>query len=201
MRHIKNIAVALTLLTGMACLFTGCRGNGDYTPKPKAYLRFDFPPKDYSAYDTAALPFTFERASEAYCVMKKDQPRDKWVDVVYPARKGVVFLTYKQMRGVSDLAGQIDTSYELLKQHFSYSSGVEEEHFANPASHVYATTYHLKGSDVASTFQFYATDSLHHFLRGSLYLDQTPNNDSLAPLLEYLQQDVVHLIETLRWKQ
>lgn len=200
MEHNKFI-IALALLGGLTCLFIGCRGSSDDIPKPKAYLRFDFPPKVYSTYDTAALPFTFERASEAHCVMKKDLFRDKWVDVLYPTRKGVMFLTYKRMQGSRELAGQIDTSYELLKQHFNYSSGVEEEHFVNPASHVYATTYHLKGNNVASTFQFYATDSIHHFLRGSLYLDQTPDNDSLAPLLDYLQQDVVHLIETLQWRE
>jgi gliding motility-associated lipoprotein GldD len=201
MKYSKIITFAVLLLVVVAgSALVSCHHDGDYTPKPRTYLRFSFPEKSYVRYDTAALPFTFESAKEAHLVMKKDEPGEKYLDILYPKYKGVVFLTYKPMRGPQDLAGQIDTSYELLKMHFDYSSGVEEEHFVNPAKHIYSTTYHLKGSNVASTYQFWATDSLHHFLRGSLYLDQTPNNDSLAPVLEYLQKDLNHLIETLVWK-
>ena len=201
MKHGRLFVLALMPILGISGLITGCCSNDDYTPKPKAYLRFDFPPKAYSVYDTAALPFSFERANEARCVMKKNQSHDKWLDVLYPTRKGIMFLTYKHLGRPEELAGQIDTSYKFLEQHFNFTSGVDEERFVNPATHVYATTFHLKGSDVASTFQFYATDSLHHFLRGSIYLNQTPNNDSLAPLLEYLQHDAKHLIETLKWRE
>ena len=63
-----------------------------------------------------------------------------------------------------------------------------------------STTYHLKGQNVASTYQFWATDSTRHFLRGSLYIDCTPNNDSLAPVLTYIQEDINHLIESIRWR-
>ena len=65
---------------------------------------------------------------------------------------------------------------------------------------VYGTTYRLRGSRVASTYQFWVTDSVNHFLRGALYLNKVPNNDSLAPVLEYIQADMDHLIETLRWR-
>lgn len=192
------------LLPLTACVLfmaISCGHRHDYTPKPQAYLRFDFPPKAYEVYDTAALPFSFECATAANVTLKKDTPRDKWVDILYPDHNGVVFLSYKPLKGPEDLRGQIDTSYELLKVHFDYSSGVDEQQYVNPARHVYATTYLLKGSNVASTYQFWVTDSSHHFLRGSLYLDCTPNNDSLAPVLDYLQQDLVHLLETLTWEK
>ena len=65
---------------------------------------------------------------------------------------------------------------------------------------MHSTVWRLRGRNVASTYQFFATDSLHHFLRGALYINRTPNNDSLAPVLEYIQADLDHLIETLRWR-
>lgn len=164
-------------------------------------MRFDFPQKEYALYDTAPLPFTFERATNAKLVMKKDERRLKWVDITYPDQKGVVFLSYIALKGPEDLRGEIDTSYELLKPHFDFSSGVDENLFISPSHKVYATTYMLKGSKVASTYQFWATDSVHHFLRGSLYLEGVPNNDSLAPVLEYLRTDLDHLLETLEWRE
>lgn len=195
-RRLAALLLAVALLGGMGA----CRRGDDYTPKPKAYLRFSFPAHRYERYDTVALPFTFEHAAGSHVVIKKNDPDEKYVDILYPAYRGVVFLTYKPLRSPQALAGQTDTSYQLLKMHFNYTSGVEEDHYVDAAQQVYSTTYHLKGSNVASTYQFWATDSLHHFLRGSLYLDQTPNNDSLAPILEYLQEDLNHLIETLVWR-
>lgn len=194
----NTLILALIALTALA--LGSCGHRNDYTPKPNAYIRFDLPDKAYSLYDTTALPFLFERADEADIVWQKDARGEKWIDVIYPSYRGVMFITYKPLHSEKDLPAQIDTSYELLKQHFNFSSGVDEEQFYNPSRHVFATTYQLKGGDVASTYQFWATDSTRHFLRGSLYLDCTPNNDSLAPIIDYLQQDIVHLLETLQWR-
>jgi hypothetical protein len=44
------------------------------------------------------------------------------------------------------------------------------------------------------------TDSTKHYLRGSLYFDAEPNPDSLAPVVEFFRNDIIHLIETLKWK-
>lgn len=185
----------------VAAVLLSCMGGETPTPKPKGYVRIDFPEKHYQEYDTSALPFVFERADDATVEVKKNERRLKWVDIKYPAYDGVIFLSYIPLRSAGDLAGEVDTSYKLLSKHFDFSSGIDERVFENAAERVYATTYRLKGKNVASTYQFWATDSVGHFLRGSLYIDCVPNNDSLAPVLEYLQRDLDHLLETLRWRR
>lgn len=197
----KTIQSRLFLLLGIiAILHMVSCNNHSYTPKPAAYLRLDMPEKSYSDCDTSILPFSFRYADEALILLKKNTPGMKWVDLAYPSYNGVIYLSYIPLRGPQDLKGQIDTSYELLKPHFSYSSGVDEQNYVDLDNHIYATTYHLKGQNVASTYQFWATDSVHHFLRGALYLNTTPNNDSLAPILDYLQEDIDSLIVSLRWR-
>ena len=190
----------ILLLLVMFVTFAGCNGNGDYAPKPQAYLRIDMPEHTYWHVDSLCihpgdtlvagadtmvaiggtcktLPFTFE-ANECVELREKDAPKgEEWIDLVYPRWDGVVFLTYKRLHGAGDLRGQTDTSSRLLESH-----------------------YLLHGRNVASTYQFWVTDSATHFLRGALYLNQTPNNDSLAPVLTYIQEDIDHLIETLRWR-
>jgi hypothetical protein len=37
-------------------------------------------------------------------------------------------------------------------------------------------------------------------MRGALYFDTTPNADSLKPATDFLVQDIVHLLTTLRFK-
>ena len=221
----NNILIWLALA---AMLFAAC-GGGDYTPKPQAFLRIDMPEHDYWLVDSlpttidgqtmpsVVLPFLFEANDSAELTLKK--PRqvatfmadgsvkpdrlkydEVWLDINYPRWNGVVFLTYKRLRNADDLRGQIDTSSRLLEKHYKLSSGIEEQGYEDPDNRVFGTVYYLKGSRVASTCQFWLTDSTRHFLRGALYLNRTPNNDSLAPVLRYMQEDIEHLVETLRWR-
>ena len=202
---------SILMTFAMCCLLAACH-NGDYTPKPQAYIRIDMPEHSYLRLDTLpvptegirtpglVLPFTFEINEGVEVMVKKSNPREVWVDLGYPEWDGVVFLSYKRLAGPDDLRGQTDTSTRLLEKHYQLASGVDEQRFDSDDGTVHAVAWRLMGSKVASTYQFYATDSAHHFLRGALYLNRTPNNDSLAPVIEYMQADLDHLIETLRWR-
>ena len=195
----RRFLYCMLLIVGAAAVLSACGDNGE-TPKPQAYLRIDLPPHNYEVCDTAVLPFTFELSNLAEVQWKKNQPRDKWFTIAYPKYKGYVFMTYKAMNGTKELRAQVDTSYKFVEGHFSYSSGIDENRFVDREHKLSGTTYHLKGQNVASTYQFWVTDSNRHFLRGALYIDCTPNNDSLAPVLEYIQDDIDHLIESIRWR-
>lgn len=186
---------------GMALLLlVSCGNRNDETPKPQAYLRIELPQHDYTLCDTSALPFTFERSTLSQVEWKKSKPTERWLTITYPKYKGYVFLTYKTIHGAKNLRAQVDTLYQFVEGHFSFSSGIDENRFVDRPHKLYGTTYHLKGQNVASTYQFWLTDSVNHFLSGALYIDCTPNNDSLSPVLEYLQTDIDHLIESVRWR-
>ena len=187
--------VPLSLLCLLLC---ACHHN-DYTPKPYAYLRIDLPEHDYWLVDKT-FPFRFE-ASQCVELAEKDAPKgERWIDLKYPQWDGVIFLTYKHLPSPDSLRGQTDKSLRYLEQHYQFASGVEEQGYEDAKNKVYGTVYYLKGTKVASTCQFWLTDSSRHFLRGALYLNITPNNDSLAPVIDYMQADIEHLVETLRWR-
>ena len=62
-----------------------------------------------------------------------------------------------------------------------------------------AQKFSYKGN-AASQSQFYLTDSISHFVTGSLYFNTKPNYDSILPAAVYLQKDIRHIMETMRWK-
>ena len=216
--NIKNILLGIAI----AGLLSAC-GGGDYSPKPQAYLRIDLPEHEYFLLDTMrtypgdtlvfdgdtdialsgftkTFPFTFE-ANQCIEWTEKDAPKgERWIDLKYPQWDGVVFLSYHRMHSPNELKEHIDGSTRFMEQHYKVASGVEEQGYEDHENGVYGTVYYLKGSKVASTCQFWLTDSTTNFLRGSLFLNRTPNNDSLAPVLEYIQADIEHLVETLRWR-
>jgi gliding motility-associated lipoprotein GldD len=68
------------------------------------------------------------------------------------------------------------------------------------SNNVSGMLFELKG-DVASNLQFYLTDSVNHFFRASLYFNSKVYPDSIAPILEFVKQDVLHVIETFDWQR
>jgi gliding motility-associated lipoprotein GldD len=59
--------------------------------------------------------------------------------------------------------------------------------------------YSIDG-DAASQAQFYVTDSVKHFVTGSLYFNQKPNFDSIMPAASYIKSDIKRLMESLKWR-
>ena len=70
--------------------------------------------------------------------------------------------------------------------------------YVDPLNTVYGMYYEVIG-DAASQAQFYLTDSVQHFLTGSLYFRAKPNYDSIYPSAVYIQNDIRVLMESLRW--
>ena len=68
----------------------------------------------------------------------------------------------------------------------------------NEENKVYGVLYDIHGNS-ASNLQFFATDSIENFLRGSLYFNTIPNADSLQPVKDYIKEDLQNLIESLKW--
>lgn len=178
-------------------MFSSC-DNKHYQPKPKGYFRIDFPEKEYRKLDSMSY-YSFEYPT--YSIIKPDHlsPQEKeWVNVVYPAYKGTIHISYKTVN--DNLGTYLEDSYYMMSKHISRAMGIRDSVIINPERDVYGLIYFLEGEDVASPMQFYLTDSVNHFMRGSLYFNVKTNNDSLAPVIDFIVDDVRHLIETIEWK-
>jgi gliding motility-associated lipoprotein GldD len=87
-----------------------------------------------------------------------------------------------------------------VKNHITKADAINEQLINDVGNRIFGILYDLKGN-TASAVQFYVTDSVKHYLRGSLYFESEPNADSLAPVIDFFREDVIHLIETLKWKE
>ena len=86
----------------------------------------------------------------------------------------------------------------MTKKHLQVADEISERMYENTQQNLYGMFYDLKGN-VASQSQFYVTDSTQHFISGALYFETKPNYDSILPAINYIQKDLMHFIETLRW--
>jgi len=185
----------ISLLFGLLFIFNSCRK--EYTPRPRGYFRISFPAKSYKSLQMP-VPYNFQ--IPVYSFPGSDSLNLKqldWVTIEVPANHAQIHLSYKTIN--KNLGEYIEESRSLAYKHSQKASSIEEQTFMNPSKKVFGTIYNIKGN-AASPMQFYLTDSITHFLRGSLYIKEIPNIDSLQPVIEFLNQDVMRLIETTEWK-
>jgi len=174
-------------------------------PKPRGYFRIDLPQKEYISSEVALagkkeLPLSFEYPvyGEIDFVTESDM-EPGWFNINFTDFRAKIYFTYKEIKG--DLPELMEETYKMnVKNHIIKADAINEQVIGNPDEKVYGILYNLKGS-TATAVQFFVTDSVKHFFRGSLYFDAVPNQDSLAPVIEFFKEDIGHIIETLEWKE
>ncbi|MBK6347061.1 MAG: gliding motility lipoprotein GldD [Bacteroidales bacterium] len=184
-------------LIGFGFLFcVSCSENA--TPKPRGYFRIDLPTREYRLLDSI-FPYSFEVPVYSRITRDIHAPAEaNWINIDFPRFKGRVHLSYKAVN--NNLGTYTEDAHSLVVKHIPKASAIEEIRIENKAQRVFGLVYDIKGTGAASPYQFFVTDSTTHFLRGALYFDVIPNNDSLAPVIDFIKGDIQHMLETLNWK-
>jgi len=172
----------------------------DYYPKPKGYNRILLPKHSYTNM-TDSLPYQFEISEQSKLLKDTSwNTQDYWTILDYPAYEAMVEFTYYPINNDRKFLKSIITdAYTLTSKHQIKASAIEEIVIKTPSGKT-ASISELEG-EVPRQVQFFVTDSTDHFLRGALYFKTSTKNDSLAPVIDYIKQDILHLINTLKWKE
>src|SRR5215213_948189 len=189
-------------LLPVACfIISSC--NSEYVAKPRGYFKIELPPKKYRLFDQPGYPYSFDYPVYAEIIrdslfFEEKAENPYWINIDFPQFQGRIHISYKEI-GRNNFDSLVNDAFTLsYKQHTYKASGIEPKEFTTPNG-VGGVYFTLKGN-AATANQFFATDSVKHFLRGALYFAATPNADSLQPVNRFLRTDVEHLINTLRWK-
>lgn len=180
----------LIVVFGVALMLISCKE--DVLPKPKGLLALNYPAPSYVIYDTKDCPYTFEKNLEGKVVFKEGCS----AIIEYPKLDGALYLTYRPID--KDINKLLSDAQKLTYEHVQKADNISEEPYLNPYKKVYGMFYDVSG-DAASQSQFYITDSINHFLSGSIYFNVRPNYDSILPAAAYLKKDIRHLMESLEW--
>lgn len=192
---------AYCLLLIACCFLTAC--NSDFVQKERGYFMIDLPAKKYQLYSQPGFPYTFEYPVYATVVQDSTFFNEKaenpyWVNVTFPQFDGELHLSYKEV-GRNKFDTLVNDAFKLAyKQHTSIASAIQPLKFER-SGNVSGIYFSLRGN-AATANQFFATDSTTHFLRGALYFNAPPNEDSLRPVNDFLREDMQHLINTLKWR-
>jgi len=183
--------------------------NSDYTVgKKRGYFKIGFPEKKYKEFDQPGYPYSFEYP--VYSSIVRDTtffettPENPWwINIDFPQFAARVHMSYKEI-GKNKVDGYrldslVNDAFKLsYKQHTYKASAIEDSPIVTP-NNVHGMYFTLAGN-TATANQFFLTDSTRHFLRGALYFAATPNEDSIGIVNDFLKKDLLHLINTLKWK-
>jgi gliding motility-associated lipoprotein GldD len=181
----------------IALSFFSC--NRDYLPKPIGYNRLELPLAAYRPLPDS-LPYSFEYSKHALLLPDTSSVREKhWIEIYYPALKANIHVTYKNINHDQKLLKEfLNDAYTLTAKHQIKAYAINELISKTPSGKT-AVIAELEG-EVPSQFQVTITDSTKNFLRAALYFNTKVANDSLAPAIEYMKKDVMHLLNSLEWK-
>lgn len=163
------------------------------------YFRLDLPEHQYRKTDTT-LPFTFDQSIYSQLIIKPQKDGSCWIDLNYPTLNAILKFTYFPLQNADSLRSYLVRENNMVKFHYQKADDVEYSIIQDKDDHIWGQIYDIEGKEVATPFQFWMTDSAHHFLRASLYFNFTPNNDSLQPVIQYLRDDAMKVINTFAWK-
>lgn len=184
------------LIALLAFLCLSC--SSDYLPKPKGYNRINLPSAEYRILPDS-LPYTFEYSKHARLLRDSSWISERyWINLYYPEMSASIQITYKPVTD-SIIREYLSDSYRLTSQHNVKAYAIEESIIELPNG-LFASFTELEG-EVPTQAQFHVSDSVYHFLRGALYFRTATKNDSLAPVISYLKNDIIHLLTTLEWRE
>jgi gliding motility-associated lipoprotein GldD len=184
------ISILSVSLIGAAC-------NKTPAPKPFGYFRIDLPEREYVELK-GDYPFTALIPDYAQIITVQDTIDDaEWYNMVMRSLDATIYLSYHKM--LLPLNQYIEDARKLAFNHMQKASAINYSVIVKPEYKVYGLYISIEGNDAATPFQFYLTDSVNNFLRGALYFDHVPNNDSVAPIIKFIKEDIEVFVESFEW--
>lgn len=190
----KKLTPEFFLLLIAVLFFASCEEN--FTPRPRGFFRIAFPEKEYETY-TTRCPLKSEVPIYSKIEILNTGNDSCWFNITIPRNHARIYCTYLSVD--TDIHSMIEDAYQFAFKHEMKAEAIRRTELHIDSTRVHGMIYDLEG-DVASPIQFFVTDSTQHFLRGSLYFEHAPNADSLAPVVDFLREDIVHFMEHIQWQ-
>ena len=176
----------------------GCENY--FLPKQSAYLRLDYPKPEYKLIDDKDFPFFFEantRLSEISDIDINLRSIDFIIN--YNQLNAQINFQYKSVNSSEKLKAYILDLKSTIETHSMMANSVKIKDYSLKEKNIFGRVFELSG-DVASPYQFYLTDSTNNIISGLVYFNIKPNYDSILPAINYIENDIIHLIESFDWK-
>lgn len=199
------LRLGVFLLFGM--LVFSCQNNeANVTPKPRIYPKVEYPVKRYQVFDREQCNFAFEYPTYARVIQdssgltEAELESSCWFDLYFPSFDGRLHCSYYEIGQNKSFEELKKDAFEMADYHNKRANFIEELKINRLDADVDGFVFSIEGP-AATPFQFYLTDKKEHFFRASLYFNTEVRPDSIAPIYEFVRQDMMRVIETFEWTE
>ena len=184
-------------------LFFACRDNQSKQPRPRQYPRIEFPQKSYKPYSEKECPFVVD-IPEYFEPLQKDYlfgdipAGNCWFDLAIEEFNATIHCSYFPLSDEDQYISLVNDAFAMAGKH-NIKATFREEFRVENSHGSHGLIFKIHGP-VATPYQFYLSDSTNHFIRGSLYFDDQVHSDSIAPVVEFLREDIDVILASLQWQ-
>ncbi len=200
---LKNNFLGAWFVAGMIALTSCGGGTESYVPKPKAYPRIALPTKSYKPVTVGDLPMELQLPEYARLIPDTNaegKHTPGWYNLQFPLFDMTLHLTYYKFSNWSFFDSLLFDTRKLVNKHLQKADDILERPTSALNPDAKGLIFSIQGN-TATNFNFYLTDSTNHFVRGALYFNSRTDIDSVAPVFQFVEQDVYHMIKTMKWKK
>lgn len=198
----QSLLIRFAFYIFIALIIFSC--NDEFVPLKNGYPKIALPTKhEYTNFDSANFPYSFQMP--IYANITKDSAADPnildskfWVNLEFPALNATIHLTYKPLGKYYNLDQLIYESFKLTNKQVYKATAIHRREIQTPLG--YLGVFFKVDGNAATTHQFFLTDQYKHFLRGALYFNTRPNEDSLRKAIDFIFVDIEKLVQTTKFR-
>tara|TARA_B100000427_G_scaffold121377_1_gene101105 strand:+ start:408 stop:986 length:579 start_codon:yes stop_codon:yes gene_type:complete len=170
-------------------------------PKQSAFLRLDYSNPQYEQINNNEFPFLFE-TNNILSNISDINISNESIDFIlkYDELNAQVNFQYKNIDSKETLDTYILDLKKTIETHSIMANTVRIRDYVLEENDIYGRIFDLSGN-VASPYQFYLTDNENNVISGFVYFNIKPNYDSILPGINYIENDIINLIESFSWKK
>ncbi|MDR2954162.1 MAG: hypothetical protein LBV43_03685 [Prevotella sp.] len=183
----------IILLTVLCFIFISCN---EYTPKPNAYPRIERQESGTDTFIYSNFSFLYPQVAKIERI-KNEGDSKFWFNIAYLQYDATIHCTYLKLDRNS-LPKMLDEAYHFAYDHASKAESISQIQYSDSLHKNTGILYDISGQ-VASPVQFYITDNVSNFIRGALYFNREVKMDSVSPVVQYIRQDIIKLMESVQW--
>lgn len=144
----------------------------------------------------------FEMDIPTYSILQDDhsnRAQQCWKNIDFPQFNARLHLSYHTITVSTPIEVLAEDARTFAFKHTSKATAIVQNRIRHDTHKIYGLEYEIRGN-TASNYQFYISDSTTHYLRGALYFNEKPHLDSIQPVLDFVKEDIQHMISSVRWK-
>jgi len=180
----------------ICCLqILGC--GTEPVPKEKGFHRIHLPEHRYVTFQKAACNYTFQYPE--FAALSWNDPDPCWMDMYFKPFHCNWHFTYRALKGTTESRNiEFEEYRRLVYKHTIKATQIRE--IPIETEHIKGTLFEMYGNVPTSAQLFFTDHQNRHVMEISFYFYTSMRNDSLAPVIEYVKQDMLHMAETFQWK-